>query len=76
MNANTQPAATEPLLLRQDEGGVVTLTLNRPAQFNSLSRALMSELQAELERIAADARARVVVLAGAGKAFCAGHDLK
>ncbi len=76
MNANTQPAATEPLLLRQDEGGVVTLTLNRPAQFNSLSRALMSELQAELERIAADARAHVVVLAGAGKAFCAGHDLK
>jgi enoyl-CoA hydratase/carnithine racemase len=55
---------------------VVTLTLNRPAQFNSLSRALMSELQAELDRIAADAGARVLVLAGAGKAFCAGHDLK
>ena len=76
MNANTQAVATEPLLLRQDDGGVVTLTLNRPAQFNSLSRSLMSELQAELEGIAADAGARVVVLAGAGKAFCAGHDLK
>ena len=76
MNANTQAVATEPLLLRQDDGGVVTLTLNRPAQFNSLSRALMSELQAELDRIAADAGARVLVLAGAGKAFCAGHDLK
>ena len=46
MNANTQAVATEPLLLRQDDGGVVTLTLNRPAQFNSLSQALMSELQA------------------------------
>ena len=76
MNANTQAVATEPLLLRQDDGGVVTLTLNRPAQFNSLSRALMSELQAELDRIAADAGTRVLVLAGAGKAFCAGHDLK
>jgi enoyl-CoA hydratase/carnithine racemase len=76
MNANTQAVATEPLLLRQDDGGVVTLTLNRPAQFNSLSRSLMSELQAELDRVAADAGARVLVLAGAGKAFCAGHDLK
>jgi enoyl-CoA hydratase/carnithine racemase len=76
MSANPQAAATEPLLLRRDEGGVVTLTLNRPTQFNSLSQALMRELQAELERIAADERARVVILAGAGKAFCAGHDLK
>jgi enoyl-CoA hydratase/carnithine racemase len=76
MNANTRAMATEPLLLRQEDGGVVMLTLNRPAQFNSLSRSLMSELQAELDRIAADAGARVVVLAGAGKAFCAGHDLK
>jgi len=76
MNANTQAVTAEPLLLRQDEGGVVTLTLNRPSQFNSLSQALMRELQAELDRIAADAGARVVILAGAGKAFCAGHDLK
>ena len=76
MSANPQAAATEPLLLRRDEGGVVMLTLNRPAQFNSLSQALMSELQAELERIAADESARVVLVAGAGKAFCAGHDLK
>lgn len=76
MNANTQAVAAEPLLLRQDNGGVVTLTLNRPAQFNSLSQALMRELQSELDRIAADAGARVVIVAGAGKAFCAGHDLK
>lgn len=76
MHANTQAVAAEPLLLRQDNGGVVTLTLNRPAQFNSLSRALVSDLQAELDRIAADPGARVVVVAGAGKAFCSGHDLK
>ncbi|MHB8668224.1 MAG: enoyl-CoA hydratase [Burkholderiales bacterium] len=76
MNANTQAVAAEPLLLRQDDGGVVTLTLNRPTQFNSLSQALMRELQTELDRIAADERVRVVIMAGAGKAFCAGHDLK
>jgi enoyl-CoA hydratase/carnithine racemase len=76
MNVNTQTVAAEPLLLRQDEGGVTTLTLNRPTQFNSLSQALMSELQAELDRIAADASVRVLIMAGAGKAFCAGHDLK
>ena len=76
MNANTQAVATEPLLLRQDDAGVATLTLNRPAQFNSLSQALMRELQAALDGIASDPGVRVVILAGAGKAFCAGHDLK
>ncbi|TSA12171.1 MAG: enoyl-CoA hydratase [Betaproteobacteria bacterium] len=76
MNANTDAVTTEQLLLRRDEGGVVTLTLNRPTQFNSLSQALMGELQVELERIAADQGVRVVIMAGAGKAFCAGHDLK
>jgi len=76
MNANTDAAAAAPLLLRQDEGGVVTLKLNRPAQFNSLSHALMRELQAALDQISDDDSARVVVLVGAGKAFCAGHDLK
>lgn len=67
---------TEPVLLRSDDGGVARLTLNRPAAFNSLSRELLTALEAELERIAHDAAVRVVVLAGAGKAFCAGHDLK
>ena len=66
----------EPALLRHDAGGVVTLTLNRPGQFNSLSTELLTELQNSLEAIAQDADVRVVVIAGAGKAFCAGHDLK
>lgn len=66
----------EHLLLRHDAEGVVTLTLNRPAQFNALSTELLDALQAELDKVGADETARVVVIAGAGRAFCAGHDLK
>ncbi len=63
-------------LLRHDDGGVTRLTLNRPQAFNSLSRELLTLLEQELAVIAADPAVRVVVIAGAGKAFCAGHDLK
>ena len=66
----------EPLLLRQGDGGVVRLTLNRPKAFNSLSRELLAAVENELDRLAEDKTARVVVLTGSGKAFCAGHDLK
>ncbi|MGZ8154431.1 MAG: enoyl-CoA hydratase, partial [Burkholderiales bacterium] len=52
------------------------LTLNRPQQFNALSVSVLDALQRELDAIARDSAIRVVVLAGAGKAFCAGHDLK
>jgi enoyl-CoA hydratase/carnithine racemase len=66
-----------PLLLQEkDSRGVVTLTLNRPLAFNSLSEAMLEALQSALDRVAADSGARVVVIAAAGKAFCAGHDLK
>ena len=65
-----------PVLLREDAREVCTLTLNRPRQFNSLSEALLDELQANFDAIAGDANIRVVVLAATGKAFCAGHDLK
>jgi enoyl-CoA hydratase/carnithine racemase len=68
--------ANEPLLLRHDDHGVVTLRLNRPRQYNALSDALLGELQTQLDAIAGDPAARVVVIAGAGAAFCAGHDLK
>lgn len=68
---------TQPLVLSDtDARGVVTLTLNRPEAFNALSEAMLEALQAALDRVAADARARVVVIAAAGRAFCAGHDLK
>jgi len=67
----------EPLVLHEkDSRGVVTLTLNRPAAFNSLSEGMLAALQAALDRVRADATARVVVIAAAGRAFCAGHDLK
>jgi len=70
------PLANEPLVLRSDAGGVVTLTMNRPQQFNALSEEMLHALIERLEAVAAEPAARVVVLAGAGKAFCAGHDLK
>ena len=69
--------AEEPLILRsQDARGVVTLTLNRPRAFNALSKAMLAQLQRELDAIASDKSARVVVIAAEGKAFCAVHDLK
>ena len=69
-------ASPEPTLLRSDADGVVRLTLNRAAAFNSLSEAMLEALQAALDRVAGDDGARAVVIAAAGKAFCAGHDLK
>jgi len=65
-----------PVLRVDRENGLTTLTLNRPSQFNSLSQEVLTALQAELNAIAANPAIRVVVIAGAGKAFCAGHDLK
>ncbi|MDP3638883.1 MAG: enoyl-CoA hydratase [Azonexus sp.] len=67
----------EPLVLRHDRAdGLTTLTLNRPGQFNSLSKDMLTAVKAELDSIAANDAVRVVVIAAAGKAFCAGHDLK
>ena len=65
-----------PLVLRSDDHGIVTLTLNRPNARNALSLAMIDALIAELDSIEADEKARVIILAGAGPAFCAGHDLK
>lgn len=79
MSAVPQSATSpqgDPLVTVAREGGVVRLTLNRPAQFNALSEDLMRAVQGALEQVAADPGARVVVIAGAGKAFCAGHDLR
>jgi enoyl-CoA hydratase/carnithine racemase len=72
----TDRAATEPMLIREDQDGVATLRLNRPLQFNALSEAMLDGMQRALDAIAQDAKVRCVVLAGAGKAFCAGHDLR
>ena len=65
-----------PLVLREDEGGLVTLRLNRPLQFNALSEAMLAALQEAFDAIARQPHVRCVVLAAEGKAFCAGHDLR
>jgi len=65
-----------PYVLRAASGGIATLTLNRPESRNALSLDMLSALLAELQTTATDPSVRVVVLAGAGPAFCAGHDLK
>jgi enoyl-CoA hydratase/carnithine racemase len=64
------------LVLRSDADGVATLTLNRPEQYNAINAGMLAALQAALDAIAVDAGVRVVVLAGAGRAFSPGHDLK
>jgi len=66
---------SEHPLLRKDEDGLVTLTMNRPDKFNALSEALISAFEEALADIAVDPSVRCVVIAGAGRAFCAGHDL-
>jgi enoyl-CoA hydratase/carnithine racemase len=63
-------------LLREDAEGIATLTLNRPAQYNAIDSAMLTALQNALDQIAGDASVRAVVIAGAGKAFSPGHDLK
>ena len=72
MNPNPQAF----VLRETDSRGVVKLTLNRPESFNALSQGMLSALQREFDALQADESVRVVILAAAGKAFCAGHDLK
>ncbi|OYV46919.1 MAG: enoyl-CoA hydratase [Candidimonas sp.] len=70
-------STSEPAQLLVDRvDGVATLTLNRPDQFNALTEELLAQLQSSLDVLAQDNDLRCVVLAGAGRAFCAGHDLK
>lgn len=57
------------------ENGVATLKLNRPDVFNSFNRAMALQLQAELDKCAADENIRAIILTGSGRAFCAGQDL-
>lgn len=65
-----------PYVLRADTDGTATLTLNRGERLNPLSTAMLEALRTALDAVAADERVRVVVLAAAGKHFCAGHDLR
>jgi enoyl-CoA hydratase/carnithine racemase len=76
MTAMARMTTNAPILLEEHDRGVLRLTLNRPEARNALSAALMSALLEALGRAAKDPEARVVVIAGAGPAFCAGHDLR
>ncbi|CCE07202.1 putative enoyl-CoA hydratase [Bradyrhizobium sp. STM 3843] len=75
-DAAAAPATSGAILLREIAGNVAVLTLNRPAQRNSLSEDLIARLHETLAEISADAAVRAVVIAADGPAFCAGHDLK
>ena len=76
MSATADQVTEQPILLREDNGGITTLTLNRPAQYNALSGEMLNELQMALDDINPDDSVRVVIIAANGKAFCPGHDLK
>ncbi len=66
----------EPYILRDDNQGITTITLNRPQQYNVLSLDMLNAFSCLLTDIAQDDSVRVVILAANGKAFCSGHNLK
>jgi len=75
MNAPGTASTAAPVLIER-AGPICRLTLNRPAQFNALSMEVLEALDSALEAAGSDPAVRVVVIAGSGKAFCPGHDLK
>src|SRR5687767_873344 len=72
---NARNAMTAAVLYDQ-EGPIVTMTLNRPEALNSINRQLKQELNEAIVRFDRDEGARVAIITGAGRAFCAGRDLK
>jgi len=76
MPLSAVPHPETPILLREDRDGICTLTMNRPQQLNLLTSDMLSALQDAFDSLKGEKQTRVVVLAGAGKGFCAGHDLK
>lgn len=66
----------EPVLMVEKADGIATLTLNRPRAMNALSRELRLEIVSAFESLQSDPDTHVVILTGAGRAFCAGMDLK
>ena len=75
MSNSAQPAPAAPVLLEAKHDGIATLVMNRPDRLNALNTELVTALNDALGRLAKDASVRVVVLTGAGRAFCAGGDL-
>lgn len=66
----------DTLVLRVDHGPIAKLTLNNPSKLNAMSNAMLAALHGALDTVAQDETIRVVIIEGAGKVFCAGHDLK
>ncbi len=64
------------ILLREDAGGIARLTMNAPERMNALSNAMLAALQAQIDSLKEDTSVRAVVIRGAGKGFCGGHDIK
>ena len=69
-------AGVMPYVLTDTRDGVCTLTMNRGERYNALSQGMLTALERELDGLASRMDVRAVVIAGAGKGFCAGHDLK
>ena len=75
MSNSPQPAQVSPVLLETKHDGIATMVMNRPDRLNALNNELTSALNDALGRVAEDESVRVVVITGAGRAFCAGGDL-
>jgi enoyl-CoA hydratase/carnithine racemase len=75
MSDDGEAAMADGLVIRSDDGGLASLTLNRPDKLNALTPGSFVALRAHLDAIAADPSVGCVVLRGAGRSFCAGHDL-
>ena len=75
MSNSPQPVPAPSVLLEARQDGIATLVMNRPDRLNALDAKLVTTLNDTLGRIAKDGSVRVVVLTGAGRAFCAGGDL-
>ena len=76
LNQSEKQMTEEALVLRHDDEGVTTLTMNRPQARNALSQGMLRAMLDAFIEVSTDETARVVILAGAGPGFCAGHDLK
>ena len=76
LNQSEKQMIEEALVLRHDDEGVTTLTMNRPQARNALSQGMLRAMLDAFIEVSTDETARVVILAGAGPGFCAGHDLK
>jgi enoyl-CoA hydratase/carnithine racemase len=76
LNQSEKQMTEEALVLRHDDEGVTTLTMNRPQARNALSQGMLRAMLDAFIEVSTDETARVVILAGSGPGFCAGHDLK